>query len=343
MGYNLSWIAMEGRSKASILDALGFEEDGDVSEPVNAPYALGELANGWCVLTATDRAFEFETALATASVAGFVVGCEMSETVMVSRACGYQGGRQIWSVTHDPDQDLYGVSVEGDAPAQLLEIRRRAEAAQAGEDTENVDYLFDVPIDLTVSTCGFRPDQPARADWRVLRLRRAQPGSGEPPAAPIRPALEAGLQPIFRSLGWSFTKDHPDRFPSGGLVDVFRDQGGLQQVVLIDYGVGGGSAPYFSLNFDVRDMNNVSSVAILVGSAEKPHVAVPLWQRIAGLFAKRPPPARRTNDDVVEEARQLFTAADVFLSGGDRHPHVTVRRGTAKDTWPALPTGASAP
>jgi hypothetical protein len=88
----------------------------------------------------------------------------------------------LWRVLHhtNPDKPLGPdrLAVSGDPPPQFAAIRdRRArEQAEAGED---VDVMFDAPLDLAKSVCGYRHDED---DIEFVCLRPARelaPGESE--------------------------------------------------------------------------------------------------------------------------------------------------------------------
>jgi len=88
---------------------------------------------------------------------------------MVSFARAQQDGRPLWSVTHDPDVNLDGVTVEGTPPPELDDILARLRAQAEAEGDDEVDFLFDAPQDLSASICGYRPGEQAERGWTEVR------------------------------------------------------------------------------------------------------------------------------------------------------------------------------
>ena len=95
------------------------------------------------------------------SRSGDVVACAIEEHVMASGASGYSGGKEMWCIVHDAERGLSHLEVTGEPPPQLAAIHERlaAELAEAGGDESEVDYVFDVPVELAAELTGFRHDR----------------------------------------------------------------------------------------------------------------------------------------------------------------------------------------
>jgi hypothetical protein len=171
MGLNVCWTGVQGGRKATVLDLLGFEESGEVADEIGADYACAGLPNGWLIFVATGRSFEMDGPLAKVSSDAFAIGCEISETVMVSRARAFEDGAPLWAVLRDPDKDEQGIVVEGVPPPEFEEISRRLQTEQAAPGNDDVDYLFDLPIELAVSVCGYRAGETRGLEWVGLRKK----------------------------------------------------------------------------------------------------------------------------------------------------------------------------
>ena len=162
---------------------------------------------GWRFLMSEDHRFASRERVAAAAEGGVAIGVYLEEHVMVSGAFGAEEGRLVWSVQHDPEQGLEHLDVWGEPPAALEGIRDRLLAElQTLEDT---DTLFNAPVDLAATICGFDPnafsDEVEMTGLKVvrkdlMRLRdpvlaadlrdpRATPPAGDPP----RPGFLARL------------------------------------------------------------------------------------------------------------------------------------------------------
>jgi len=89
-----------------------------------------------------------------------VVTGDVEEQVMVSVATGWKDGQRVWSVTHDAQRDLEHLQTEGELPAAFTNIRDRlrSEQQKAGGRKADVDYIFDVPVELAQTLTGYRHD-----------------------------------------------------------------------------------------------------------------------------------------------------------------------------------------
>jgi hypothetical protein len=162
MGYSQSWLAVKGKARASVLEALGLRGTGAREEIAESPIVGAELPNGW-FLVVGDRSGH--RLMRDPSVQRLSAGCEVvtgdvEEHVMVSVATGWKEGRRVWSVTHDAQRDREHLQTEGELPAVFTSIRDRLRSEQqaAGGRDADVDYIFDVPVELAQTLTGYRHD-----------------------------------------------------------------------------------------------------------------------------------------------------------------------------------------
>jgi len=162
MGFSLGWVAVRGSDPESICRILGLHETGVREELPESPMVGASLPHGW-YLVVVDRGEKLleDTLLQRLSADCEAVGCFVEEHVMYSAAEGWTNGRRVWSVTHDSSKARAHLELEGDLPPALSAIRARLESEQeaAGGDTADVDYLFDVPVELAKAVTGFRHDE----------------------------------------------------------------------------------------------------------------------------------------------------------------------------------------
>jgi hypothetical protein len=90
---------------------------------------------------------------------GETVYCFVEEHVMVSAASLWRDGKQVWRVTHDGQESADHLSTDGVAPPAFASIRDKYLAVQAAEREEDVDHIFDIPVELARELTGFRHDQ----------------------------------------------------------------------------------------------------------------------------------------------------------------------------------------
>jgi hypothetical protein len=134
-----------------------------------------------------------------------VVACAVEEHIMVSGASGYTDGEEQWCMTHDPERGLNHLAIYGDPPKGAVAIHKRADAKQAadGGDESEVDYLFEVPVEVAAKLTGFRHDRCVPANqFEVLKNRAERPRDNTPMQRTV-PAgkASAGRRPRVRRPG----------------------------------------------------------------------------------------------------------------------------------------------
>jgi len=141
---------------------LGFRGTGVREEIPESPLVGATLPRGWYVVV-VDRGESLlkDELLRRLSAGCEAVGCFLEEHVMYSAAVGWANGCKVWSVTHDSAKARAHLQLEGDPPPALSAIRARLDTKQdaAGGDTADVDYVFDIPVELAKAVTGFRHDE----------------------------------------------------------------------------------------------------------------------------------------------------------------------------------------
>ena len=203
MGLSLSFIASQGPDP---LETLGLSAYGKTlrAEPLPPPakFVAFDLG-GWRIVMSDDHRFASRERVSAAAQGGVAIGVYMEEHVMISGAFGAKDGQLSWSVQHDPEHGLEHLEVWGDPPGALASIRERL-LAELQEDDE-VDALFDAPLDLAASVCSFHPHEyEGEVDLTVLSVTRKdlmkmrEPGlSADPAQAAQAAAAEATSRPGF--------------------------------------------------------------------------------------------------------------------------------------------------
>jgi hypothetical protein len=161
MGFNVSWLAVRGKPAGSVLDLLRLKRTGEFEEVPESPVTGIALSYGWYVVFANDFGFIDRAPLSRLSESAEVVTCAVEEHVMASSASGLKDGAAIWSILHDPQEGMQHLKVSGEPPDEFDAIRARlfAEQSAAGGDDSDVDYVFDVPVEMALALTGFRHDE----------------------------------------------------------------------------------------------------------------------------------------------------------------------------------------
>jgi hypothetical protein len=168
LGFSISWLAVRGKAKDKILEALSLVDTNQIDEANESPISGATIPDGWYVIWLN----RFDHALAShSSVSGLssyceIVGCQVEEHVMVSLAHLYRDGVKSWSVMHDSQKSGRHLEVAGSVPDDFEEVRNRLNAEQDNEDSgdRQVDFIFDVPVETAERVCGFRHDK-WEYDW----------------------------------------------------------------------------------------------------------------------------------------------------------------------------------
>jgi hypothetical protein len=156
-----SWIAIKGIDKEIAFERLGLAPIEVKEGYVDCGWTT--TADSWVVIAGRDVVCEPERLAQMSASGGSVLSAGASEVVMHSEAVFYEGGVEVWNVSHYSDRSgsQYDLETTGEPPPQFAAIRDAALAAQTAEGGEDadVDMVFDVPLDLSLAICGFRFDQ----------------------------------------------------------------------------------------------------------------------------------------------------------------------------------------
>jgi hypothetical protein len=199
VGFSHSWIAVQGLKQEQVLEALGMEVS-DVQTDFLDGTALIDWKDDWLLVISDDGRDAFEAYLADLAPRGrAAVVCGIHESVMYSEARGYEAGKEIWGIVHDPDkgESLYSLEVSGQPPEPFDAILHSARAEQdkeGGEDAD-VDLIFDIPAQLAAAICGFTlgESDPDESQYRSLNRIGAAPARGRGPTQGSRPGFFARL------------------------------------------------------------------------------------------------------------------------------------------------------
>jgi hypothetical protein len=162
MGFAISWLAVRGKSKDALLSELKLRDSGEADEVNETPVSGAEFPDGWYVVFLNDYAHPFveEVSLLRLSAGCQVIACLIEEHVMASLAMLYENGRLVWRMSHQGEEDILNLETHGTLPGNFGGIRSglMKEQREQGDEPE-VDFIFDIPLDLAESICGYRHDQ----------------------------------------------------------------------------------------------------------------------------------------------------------------------------------------
>lgn len=224
MSINVKWLAVEGGRPLDLMEQFGLMEVGASHAPDEAAYAYAITPKGWLVLVSRSMKPDFTRLLPVLSAETQVLAGETSEVVMVSTLQGWSGGAQLWTVSHDPEKGLENLDVQGEPLSALAGIATKLAADQAA-DTEDVDHLFDAPLELGEQLCGYRPDAIQSGLWILLAPEPKR--SLEPRASALPAAIRAELIPAMAELGWTVG---PVRLSTGTYDATLLREGRLEAI-----------------------------------------------------------------------------------------------------------------
>ena len=172
MGFKITWLAFHDKSKADVLDSMHLRDTGIVDEANESPISGASFPKDWTIIWLNQFAHPFaeDASLMLFSQGCTVIACHVHDGTMFSAAQLYADGRQQWAVIRDFQAGEYHLEVDGHPPDNLLEIAERQTKHQR-EDSEasGIDYMFEIPLELAESLCGFRHDL-GRYDWGEPRF-----------------------------------------------------------------------------------------------------------------------------------------------------------------------------
>jgi hypothetical protein len=173
MGYAISWIAFRGKTDAQAAELLGLSPSGKFEEVPESMLCGVRLDNGWYVVVINEYGHKLvrERSLQRVSAAADVVASAIEEHVMFSSAEAWKNGKLIWRVTHVSGSSRRHLEERGSLPGQYLAVKERLLAAQQREDegAREVDYVFDVPLELSEVIVGFKHDRILDRRFEILK------------------------------------------------------------------------------------------------------------------------------------------------------------------------------
>jgi len=308
MGLRLSWLAVKAKRRQALLECLGLELAGEVSQEVGVGLVMAELPSGWLVLVGDASDDLLDELPRVSGACGEGLGAEIIDTASFTRAKAYRDGQLQWSLASEEDQG------EPMSMGELPPIPPEAEG-------------YEVPLALAESLCGYRAGETNGLEW--YRLARRATSRTPPPGTSLREAMRVELLPLLEDLGWSF----PPRPAMAEAGVITRELHGRQQSIWFDY--SSGVETYINVGFLSQEIND-GEASGLSGGVGPPRVKLSFWQRFSwkrlGEATSYPSPSTDRIGAAITQAREEIAVADAYLRGG-----VTDNRIYISHRWPRRP------
>lgn len=165
MGFALSWFAVRGKTPELVLEAFGLARAGKA--PGKAKYWGGNLPGGWFLVVRERHEFT-DDELRRLSAGCEVIACYVEEHVMFSCAAAWKDRKQVWKVSHSSEEGIENLEVEGTPPAALAGIRDRLRKEQKEDESGEVDFIFQIPVDLAKEVTGFSHEATSGDEFESL-------------------------------------------------------------------------------------------------------------------------------------------------------------------------------
>ncbi len=173
MGFRVLMIAIKGKDLDVIHREYGVAPTGKREEIPESPVTGAPLPSKAYLLYINDEIEPDERVFARLSKGASLIACYANETVMNSYASGWVNGVQKWSVLHDAQQGIDHLETDGELPEEMNSIQENLVRPQAND--QDVDHIFDIPIQLFQSLGGIRYDQDIEgagpSPWQTLARR----------------------------------------------------------------------------------------------------------------------------------------------------------------------------
>jgi hypothetical protein len=173
VGFNMSWIFVNGIDENALYEALELTATGETPDPLDlgtsyVPLAGAVLKSGSCAVFAQYSLVMDVTVgtnpmrLARLPAKSRCITCVVLEHAMVSYASLWQDGGHAWQIRHDASQGEQHLETSGDLPSAFAGFRDVAldkQRATGKSGQRRVDYVFDVPLDTAATITGYRSDR----------------------------------------------------------------------------------------------------------------------------------------------------------------------------------------
>lgn len=172
MGFAISWVAFKNKTVEQVAETLSLLQSGRLEQEPESLFSGLRLNTGWYVVFINEFAHRFvsQRSLQRVSEHSEVVAANVEEHVMFSSAEGWNNGKQVWKVSHEGESDPHNLEEHGEHPQQYVPIKQRLLAEQQREDKgeHQVDFVFDIPLELAEAVVGFKHDKIVEERFEIL-------------------------------------------------------------------------------------------------------------------------------------------------------------------------------
>ncbi len=203
MGFNMSWIFVDGIDQSALCEALDLAPTGETPDQYDlgtsyVPLAGATLKSGWSAVIAkyalvmdlTEGTNPPRLSRLPAKAQSII--CVVLEHAMISYASCWQGGQRLWQIRHDPSLGDEHLETFGNLPPEFSDFRDVAVREQRTKNEGRrhgqwgIDYIFDVPLDTATTITGYRHDRVVEDDF-FRNLQTVMPINGNVPTRLSRP------------------------------------------------------------------------------------------------------------------------------------------------------------
>lgn len=163
MGLSVSWLAVKSDDLDQLFDIAEVSPTSETDEWLESGFSGSGIQDGWYFFQAKgcDHPIISSDSLSRISALGETIACSVEEHVMVSVAEGWNDGTRSWSIAHNAQEGMFDLTAEGVLPAHYESIKNDCISQQntEGGDDADVDFIFDVPLQVAKQICGYKHDE----------------------------------------------------------------------------------------------------------------------------------------------------------------------------------------
>lgn len=154
MGAALSWLAVKGKDRQSLLDELELKATGKKGEFFDYKLCGQTLESGEFLLITDNCDHPFQSTVGLARISAYceVIACSIEEHVMYSMATAWKEGKELWCIEHrGGDKGRTDLTVTGTPPEGFKDAKQ--------ENEGQADWYFEMPLALARELTGFKHDE----------------------------------------------------------------------------------------------------------------------------------------------------------------------------------------